>query len=97
MYVCKITFSNHHQFLPQSIANVVSQKDLFTRFGLNNLISLTNSKPLAQMTAREFMMGYKSELMTLGNTFLPGWIYFDKLGLIDRVSFFNKLRIYLFL
>ncbi|KAJ8706358.1 hypothetical protein PYW08_010984 [Mythimna loreyi] len=72
-----------------SIANVVSQKDMFTRFGLNNLISLTNSQPLAKMTAKEFMMGYESKLMTLGNTFLPGWIYFDKLGLIDRAYDFE--------
>ncbi|KAF9413429.1 hypothetical protein HW555_008321 [Spodoptera exigua] len=72
-----------------SIANVVAKKDLFTRFGLNNLITLTNTKPLAKMTAREFMMGYKSELMTLGNTFMPGWIYFDKLGLIDRMYDFE--------
>ncbi|XP_045508630.1 scavenger receptor class B member 1-like isoform X1 [Colias croceus] len=72
-----------------SIANVVSQQSFVTRFGLNNLISLTNSQPLAKMTAREFMMGYKSELMTLGNTFMPGWIYFDKLGLIDRMYDFN--------
>ncbi|KAJ2943334.1 hypothetical protein O0L34_g12141 [Tuta absoluta] len=80
-------------FLPHiallSIAHVVSQQSFFTRIGLNNLISLTNSQPLAKMTAKEFMMGYKSELMTLGNTFLPGWIYFDKLGLIDRMYDFN--------
>ncbi|XP_075988798.1 scavenger receptor class B member 1-like isoform X1 [Anticarsia gemmatalis] len=72
-----------------SIANVASSKDAFTRFGLNNVISFTNSQPFVQMTAREFMMGYKSELMTLGNTFLPGWIYFDKLGLIDRMYDFD--------
>ncbi|KAG6454604.1 hypothetical protein O3G_MSEX008760 [Manduca sexta] len=80
-------------FLPNiallSIANVVSTKDFMTRFGLNNLITVTNSQPLARMTAREFMMGYQSPLMTLGNTFLPGWIYFDKLGLIDRMYDFN--------
>ncbi|XP_072948525.1 scavenger receptor class B member 1-like [Epargyreus clarus] len=80
-------------FLPNiallSIANVVSQQSFMARFGLNNLIGLTNSQPLARMTAREFMMGYKSELMTLGNTFMPGWIYFDKLGLIDRMYDFN--------
>lgn len=72
-----------------SIANVVSQQNLFARFGLNNLITLTNSQPLTKMTAKEFMMGYKSELMTLGNTFLPRWIYFDKLGLIDRMYDFD--------
>ncbi|XP_023936964.1 lysosome membrane protein 2 isoform X2 [Bicyclus anynana] len=72
-----------------SIANVVSQESFMTRFGLNNLIGLTNSQPLMKMTAKEFMMGYKSELMTLGNTFMPSWIYFDKLGLIDRMYDFN--------
>ncbi|CAH0404434.1 unnamed protein product [Chilo suppressalis] len=75
-------------FLPHiallSIANVVAQKDFVTRFGLNNLITLTDSQPLVKMTAREFMMGHESKLMTLGNTFMPNWIYFDKLGLIDR-------------
>ncbi|XP_013176595.1 PREDICTED: scavenger receptor class B member 1-like isoform X1 [Papilio xuthus] len=72
-----------------SIANVVSKQSFMTRFGLNNLISLTNTRPLARMTAREFMMGYSSKLMTLGNTFMPGWIYFDKLGLIDRMYDFE--------
>lgn len=72
-----------------SIANVASHKDLITRFGLNNVISFTKSKPFVKITAGEFMMGYKSELMTLGNTFLPGWIYFDKLGLIDRMYDFD--------
>ncbi|KAJ0182963.1 hypothetical protein K1T71_000939 [Dendrolimus kikuchii] len=80
-------------FLPHiallSIANVVSKQSLLTRFGLNRLITFTNSQPLAKMTAKEFMMGYKSQLMTLGNTFLPGWISFDKLGLIDRMYDFN--------
>ncbi|RVE46258.1 hypothetical protein evm_009082 [Chilo suppressalis] len=80
-------------FLPHiallSIANVVAQKDFVTRFGLNNLITLTDSQPLVKMTAREFMMGHESKLMTLGNTFMPNWIYFDKLGLIDRMYDFN--------
>lgn len=31
------------------------------------------------------MFGYESPLTTLGNQFLPDWIYFDKVGLIDRV------------
>ncbi|XP_039751840.1 scavenger receptor class B member 1-like isoform X2 [Pararge aegeria] len=72
-----------------SIANVASKESFMTRFGLNNLIGLTNSQPLMKMTAKEFMMGYKSELMTLGNTFMPSWIYFDKLGLIDRMYDFD--------
>ena len=37
------------------------------------------------MSAREFMFGYKSTLVTLGNNVMPAWIKFDRLGLIDRV------------
>ncbi|XP_048003958.1 scavenger receptor class B member 1-like isoform X1 [Leguminivora glycinivorella] len=80
-------------FLPNiallSIADVVAKQSMLTRFGLNNLISIGNIQPLVQMTAKEFMMGYKSNLMTLGNTFMPGWISFDKLGLIDRMYDFK--------
>ncbi|XP_041970345.1 scavenger receptor class B member 1-like isoform X2 [Aricia agestis] len=72
-----------------SIAHVTAQKDFITRFGLNNLVRLTNSRPLLKMTAREFMMGHESKLMSLGHSFMPGWIYFDKLGLIDRMYDFE--------
>ncbi|XP_061381454.1 scavenger receptor class B member 1-like isoform X1 [Danaus plexippus] len=72
-----------------SIGDVVSEQSYWSQLGLNQLISVTNSQPIAKMTAKEFMMGYESQLMTLGNTFLPGWIYFDKLGLIDRMYDFN--------
>ncbi|XP_060533282.1 scavenger receptor class B member 1 isoform X2 [Cylas formicarius] len=72
-----------------SIADVASKKGLFTRLGLNVVIRQTKSEPLVKMTAREFMFGYKSTLMTLGNTFMNSWIYFDKLGLIDRMYEFS--------
>ncbi|KAF7285884.1 hypothetical protein GWI33_009362 [Rhynchophorus ferrugineus] len=69
-----------------SIADVVSKKSFITRLGLNLIIRQTRSAPLVQMTAREFMFGYRNALMDLGNTFMPSWIYFDKLGLIDRIQ-----------
>lgn len=71
----------------QSIANVMNDATFFTRVGLNLLIRQTNAEPLVRMTAKEFMFGYKSTLLSLGNKFMPSWIYFDKLGLIDRVSY----------
>lgn len=52
---------------------------------MNLVIRNTNSQPIVRMTAKEFMMGYESPLTTLGNTLLPHWIHFDKVGLIDRV------------
>lgn len=44
------------------------------------------NRPIVKMTAKEFMFGYATSLVTLGNSFFPGWIKFNKLGLIDRVS-----------
>lgn len=41
------------------------------------------------MTAKEFMFGYESALASLGYTFLPNWISFDKVGLIDRMYDFS--------
>lgn len=70
----------------QSIAQVASEKSYFLRLPINLVIRQTNSKPIVNVTAKEFMFGYESPLTTLGNQFLPDWIYFDKVGLIDRVS-----------
>ncbi|XP_066602738.1 scavenger receptor class B member 1-like isoform X2 [Prorops nasuta] len=72
-----------------SIANVMRDASYFTRFGLNVIIRQTDSRPLVQMTAKEFMFGYKSTLVTLGNHLMPSWIKFDKLGLIDRMYDFE--------
>ncbi|XP_076162654.1 scavenger receptor class B member 1 isoform X2 [Ptiloglossa arizonensis] len=72
-----------------SITNVMKDSAYLTRFGLNMLISHTDSQPLVSMTAREFMFGYESSLVTLGNKVMPSWIKFDKLGLIDRMYDFD--------
>ncbi|XP_015173130.1 PREDICTED: scavenger receptor class B member 1 isoform X2 [Polistes dominula] len=72
-----------------SITNVMREASYFTRWGLNLLIFQTDTKPLVPMTAREFMFGYESTLVTLGNKLMPAWIKFDKLGLIDRMYDFD--------
>ena len=72
-----------------SIANVMRDASYWTRLGLNILIRHTDSQPLVRMTAKEFMFGYESTLVTLGNKMMPSWIKFDKLGLIDRMYDFD--------
>ncbi|KAJ1527733.1 hypothetical protein ONE63_007690 [Megalurothrips usitatus] len=72
-----------------SFSNVMASASIFTRMGVNILIRQTDSQPLVQMTAREFMFGYESPLVTLGNKFMPSWIMFEKLGLIDRMYDFE--------
>lgn len=72
-----------------SISHLLNDAIFFKRVGLNFLIRQTNSQPLVKMTAREFMFGYKSTILSLGNKFMPSWISFDKLGLIDRMYDFQ--------
>lgn len=72
-----------------SITNVMREASYIPRWGLNMLIHQTDSKPLVPMTAREFMFGYESTLVTLGNHLMPSWIKFDKLGVIDRMYDFD--------
>lgn len=64
---------------------MASKESFFTRVGLNLVISQTNTQPIVKMSPKEFMFGYESALMTLGYRFMPSWINFKKLGLIDRV------------
>ncbi|XP_018301690.1 scavenger receptor class B member 1 isoform X2 [Mycetomoellerius zeteki] len=72
-----------------SITNVMKDASYLSRWGLNVLIRRTNTKPLVQMTAHEFMFNYQPTLVTLGNHLMPSWIKFDKLGLIDRMYDFD--------
>ncbi|XP_044763419.1 scavenger receptor class B member 1 isoform X2 [Coccinella septempunctata] len=73
-----------------SIAQVVSDENsYFTRLGLNMLIRQIDQQPLVEMTAREFMFNYTNALMNLGNQFMPNWITFKNLGLIDRMYDFD--------
>ncbi|XP_011260919.1 scavenger receptor class B member 1 isoform X2 [Camponotus floridanus] len=72
-----------------SITNVMKDASYLSRWGLNVLIRQTDTHPLVEMTAREFMFGYQSTLVTLGNHVMPTWIKFDKLGLIDRMYDFD--------
>ncbi|ALC40414.1 CG40006 [Drosophila busckii] len=62
----------------------------FVRLPLQGLFASTKSEPIVRMTAKEFMFGYPSALATLGNTFLPNWISFEKVGLIDRMYDFSS-------
>ena len=67
---------------------------------INLVIRQTNSQPIVKMTAREFMFGYESPITTLGNKFMPDWIYFEQVGLIDRVRILQnsgKIKEFIFI
>ncbi|XP_067620772.1 scavenger receptor class B member 1 isoform X2 [Eurosta solidaginis] len=72
-----------------AISHLTAKKPYLVRLALQGLFATSQSKPIIRMTAKEFMFGYETSLTTLGNTFLPNWIYFEKVGLIDRMYDFD--------
>ncbi|XP_044572457.1 scavenger receptor class B member 1 isoform X4 [Drosophila ananassae] len=72
-----------------AISHLTANHPFFVRMALKTLLVSTKSEPIVQTTAKEFMFGYPSALATLGNTFLPNWISFEKVGLIDRMYDFS--------
>ncbi|CAI6355260.1 unnamed protein product [Macrosiphum euphorbiae] len=72
-----------------SFASAVSESSMITKMGVNLIIRQTKSKPFIRQTAKEFMFGYESPLVTIGNKLLPSWITFEKLGLIERMYDFS--------
>uniref|UniRef100_A0A1A9W5I5 Scavenger receptor class B member 1 n=1 Tax=Glossina brevipalpis TaxID=37001 RepID=A0A1A9W5I5_9MUSC len=73
-----------------AISHLTADRNIFVRLSLNSLFTTLKSEPIVRMTAKEFMFGYNTKLTSLGNTFMPNWIYFDKVGLIDRMYDFNN-------
>ncbi|XP_037881878.1 scavenger receptor class B member 1 [Glossina fuscipes] len=73
-----------------AISHLTADRNIIVRLSLNSLFSTLKSEPIVRMTAKEFMFGYNTKLISLGNTFLPNWIYFDKVGIIDRMYDFDS-------
>ncbi|XP_052854701.1 scavenger receptor class B member 1 isoform X1 [Drosophila gunungcola] len=72
-----------------AISHLTANHPFLIRMALKTLLVSTKSEPIVRTTAKEFMFGYPSTLATLGNTFLPNWISFEKVGLIDRMYDFS--------
>ncbi|XP_037731854.1 scavenger receptor class B member 1 [Drosophila subpulchrella] len=72
-----------------AISHLTASQPFLVRMALKTLLVSTKSEPIVRTTAKEFMFGYPSALATLGNTFLPNWIPFEKVGLIDRMYDFT--------
>ncbi|KAH8251459.1 hypothetical protein KR038_000161, partial [Drosophila bunnanda] len=72
-----------------AISHLTANHPFLVRMALKTLLASTKSEPIVRTTAKEFMFGYPSALATLGNTFLPNWISFEKVGLIDRMYDFT--------
>ncbi|XP_027850047.2 scavenger receptor class B member 1-like [Aphis gossypii] len=66
-------------------ANFFADTSLITRMSVNLLIHQTKSTAFLRQTVKEFLFNYDSPLVSIGHKFLPSWISFDKLGILDRM------------
>lgn len=57
----------------------------FAALAFSTLAKSTNSKPILNLTVHDFLWGYDDKLISLGNTVLPDFINFQRIGLMDRV------------
>lgn len=70
---------------------MMSHQPYLSRMAFNLLAKQIDAKPMVTIDAHNYMWGYEDTLLTLGHTFMPSWIQFDTMGLLDRVSWnFNK-------
>lgn len=76
--------------LLQLLGNKVAKEYPALLMPLNMLISQTRNYPIKRQTWHAFMFGDENVLITLGHIFLPGWIGFKKLGILDRVRGTNN-------
>ncbi|XP_075976285.1 scavenger receptor class B member 1-like [Anticarsia gemmatalis] len=68
-----------------AMSSSVTTYGLLAKFGFNMLASQLRSNATVTMSAYDYLWGYDEPLIRTGNQFLPGWISFDKLGLLDRL------------
>lgn len=64
----------------------------FIRYMFNTMASQLNAKAIINIDVHNYLWGYKDPLISLSHNFVPGLIYFDSIGLLDRVS---NLKFYL--
>ncbi|GBP59860.1 Scavenger receptor class B member 1 [Eumeta japonica] len=75
-----------------SMSSMMSHKPFWMKIPFNLLTSNEKSQAIINMSAHSYLWGYEEPLIKLGNKFLPGWIFFTQLGLLDR--FLDRERPY---
>ncbi|XP_023944545.1 sensory neuron membrane protein 1 [Bicyclus anynana] len=68
-----------------AMASMLSDHPFFAKTGFNLLVSRMRPTALMNMDVHSFLWGYEEPLITFGNTVLPGWITFSKMGVLDRL------------
>lgn len=64
---------------------MLKNSPMFINVVFNSLVEYLDSKPLLQLSVKEFLWGYDDKLVKMASNVLPTWINFSKFGLLDRV------------
>ncbi|CAG9580254.1 unnamed protein product [Danaus chrysippus] len=68
-----------------ALASMLSSYSVFGQSGYNMLINQLQSKPFLNIDVDSYFWGYEDPLIALGHTLMPGWITFQRLGILDRL------------
>ncbi|KAJ4444620.1 hypothetical protein ANN_06416, partial [Periplaneta americana] len=67
------------------MASMLHNSSAFLNVGLATLARYVDAQPLLNLSVHEYLWGYDDPLVRLASTFLPSWISFPRLGLMDRM------------
>jgi scavenger receptor class B, member 1 len=73
-------------------SNVAAKHSSLAAISFSTLAKTTNSKPLLNITVQDYLWGYTDSLIKVARTVLPGYVDFDKFGLMDRVRFIYLIQ-----
>lgn len=68
-----------------SAASLISSYPSWIKNGFSLLVGQLHSEAMTSVDVHRYLWGYPDPLIGLANTFVPGLIYFDKFGIIDRL------------
>nr|QRG28740.1 scavenger receptor class B member 1-like protein [Antheraea pernyi] len=68
-----------------SATSLLSTYPSWIQQGYNFLVSQQNYHSISSFNVHSYLWGYNDPLIALANKLVPGLIYFDKLGIIDRL------------
>lgn len=68
-----------------SATSLMSRYPSWIQQGYNFLVTHLKSRAISSFDAQSYMWGYSDPLIALANKLVPGLIYFDKFGIIDRL------------
>ncbi|XP_071452331.1 scavenger receptor class B member 1-like [Hetaerina americana] len=76
-----------------AIASLLHKSSIWTNLALSTLVNYLASRPFLQLSVEEYLWGYEEPLLSLASTFLPSWITFSTLGLLDRLYAMDSYNI----